>query len=82
MNYKGAIILVSLDKMFLDRITKDHKIVQHRIFDFKVLFEYMILRKELREQKTAQKNQDKQQQTEKLIEKFRAKASKQVWPNL
>ena len=38
----------------------------------------MLLRKELREQqKAAQKNQDKQiQQTEKLIEKFRAKASK------
>ena len=80
LKYKGAIILVSHDKMFLDRITnRTIEIVQHRIFDFKKSYSnYMILRKELRQQqKAAQKNQDKQiQQTEKLIEKFRAKASK------
>ena len=80
LKYKGAIILVSHDKMFLDRITnRTIEIVQQRIFDFKKSYSsYMILRKELRQQqKAAQKNQDKQiQQTEKLIEKFRAKASK------
>ena len=80
LKYKGAIILVSHDKMFLDRITnRTIEIVQHRIFDFKKSYSnYMILRKELRQQqKATQKNQDKQiQQTEKLIEKFRAKASK------
>ena len=80
LKYKGAIILVSHDKMFLDRITnRTIEIVQHRIFDFKKSYSnYMILRKELlQQQKAAQKNQDKQiQQTEKLIEKFRAKASK------
>ena len=80
LKYKGAIILVSHDKMFLDRITnRTIEIVQHRIFDFKKSYSnYMILRKELRQQqKAAQKNQNKQiQQTEKLIEKFRAKASK------
>ena len=80
LKYKGAIILVSHDKMFLDRITnRTIEIVQHRIFDFKKSYSnYMILRKELlQQQKAAQKNQNKQiQQTEKLIEKFRAKASK------
>ena len=80
LKYKGAIILVSHDKIFLDRITnRTIEIVQHRIFDFKKSYSsYMILRKELRQQqKAAQKNQNKQiQQTEKLIEKFRAKASK------
>ena len=80
LKYKGAIILVSHDKMFLDRITnRTIEIVQHRIFDFKKSYSnYMILRKELREQqKATQKNQDKQiQHTEKLIEKFRSKASK------
>ena len=80
LKYKGAIILVSHDKMFLDRITnRTIEIVQHRIFDFKKSYSnYMILRKELlQQQKATQKNQDKQiQQTEKLIEKFRAKASK------
>ena len=80
LKYKGAIILVSHDKMFLDRITnRTIEIVQHRIFDFKKSYSnYMILRKELRQQqKATQKNQNKQiQQTEKLIEKFRAKASK------
>ena len=80
LKYKGAIILVSHDKMFLDRITnRTIEIVQHRIFDFKKSYSnYMMLRKELRQQqKAVQKNQNKQiQQTEKLIEKFRAKASK------
>ena len=80
LKYKGAIILVSHDKMFLDRITnRTIEIVQHRIFDFKKSYSnYMILRKELlQQQKAAQKNQNKQiQLTEKLIEKFRAKASK------
>ena len=80
LKYKGAIIVVSHDKMFLDRITnRTIEIVKHRIFDFKKSYSnYMILRKELRQQqKATQKNQDKQiQQTEKLIEKFRAKASK------
>lgn len=80
LKYKGAIILVSHDKMFLDRITnRTIEIIQHRIFDFKKSYSnYMILRKELREQqKATQKNQDKQiQHTEKLIEKFRSKASK------
>ena len=54
LKYKGAIIVVSHDKMFLDRITnRTIEIVKHRIFDFKKSYSnYMILRKELRQQKS------------------------------
>lgn len=78
--FKGALVLVSHDRMFLDQVTnRTIEIVQQRIFDFKKSYsKYMLLRQELREQQqAAQKNQEKQiQQTEKLIERFRAKASK------
>jgi len=78
--FKGALVMVSHDRMFLDQVTnRTIEIVQHRIFDFKKSYsQYMVLRKELRaQQQAAQKNQEKEiQQTEKLIERFRAKASK------
>ena len=78
--FKGALVLVSHDRMFLDQVTnRTIEIVQQRIFDFKKSYsKYMVLRQELRAQKqAAQKNQEKEiQQTEKLIERFRAKASK------
>lgn len=78
--YNGALVMVSHDRMFLDQVTnRTIEIVQQRIFDFKKSYsEYMLLRHELRaQQQAAQKNQEKQiQQTEKLIERFRAKASK------
>jgi len=78
--YKGALVMVSHDRMFLDQVTnRTIEIVQQRIFDFKKPYsKYMELREELRaQQQAAQKNQEKQiQQTEKLIERFRAKASK------
>jgi len=78
--FKGALVLVSHDRMFLDQVTnRTVEIVQQRIFDFKKSYsKYMVLRQELRaQQQAAQKNQEKEiQQTEKLIERFRAKASK------
>jgi len=78
--FKGALVMVSHDRMFLDQVTnRTIEIVQQRIFDFKKSYsKYMLFRQELREQQqAAQKNQEKQiQQTEKLIERFRAKASK------
>ena len=78
--FRGALLIVSHDKMFLDHVTnRTIEIFHERIFDFKKPYsEYMKLRQELREQEqAAQKNQEKQiQQTEKLIERFRAKASK------
>lgn len=79
-NYSGAVVIVSHDKMFLDNVTnRTIEISLGRIYDYpKPYSEYLVLRKELREQQLAsQKNQQKQiEQTEKLIEKFRAKASK------
>ncbi|MEX0997528.1 MAG: ABC-F family ATP-binding cassette domain-containing protein [Flavobacteriaceae bacterium] len=79
-NYAGAVVIVSHDKMFLDNVTnRTIEISLGRIYDYnKPYSKYLVLRQELREQQLAsQKNQEKQiQQTEKLIEKFRAKASK------
>ena len=78
--YRGAVVLVSHDKMFLNQVTnRTIEIVGGRIYDYnKPYSKYMILREEiLTQQRAAQKNQEKQiQQTEKLIERFKAKASK------
>ncbi|MEB8346736.1 ABC-F family ATP-binding cassette domain-containing protein [Flavobacteriaceae bacterium KMM 6898] len=78
--YTGAVVIVSHDKMFLDNVTnRTIEISLGRIYDYsKPYSEYLVLRKEINDQQmSAQKNQEKQiQQTEKLIEKFRAKASK------
>jgi ATP-binding cassette subfamily F protein 3 len=80
MKYKGAVVLVSHDIMFLDQVTnRTIEIVNKRYFDLKKSYTpFMALREEMRiQQQAAQKNQEKQiQQTEKLIERFRAKASK------
>ncbi len=78
--FKGSLVMVSHDRMFLDQVTnRTIEIVNQKIFDFKKSYSnYMVLRQELRTQQlAAQKNQEKEiQQTEKLIERFRAKASK------
>ena len=80
MKYKGSVVLVSHDIMFLDQVTnRTIEIVNKRHFDLKKPYTlFMSLRYEMRaQQQAAQKNQEKQiQQTEKLIERFRAKASK------
>ncbi|WP_340064692.1 ATP-binding cassette domain-containing protein [Ascidiimonas aurantiaca] len=79
-NYSGVVVIVSHDKMFLDNVTnRTIEISLGRIYDYnKPYSQYLILREEMRTQQlSAQKNQEKQiQQTERLIEKFRAKASK------
>jgi len=78
--YKGAVVLVSHDIMFLNQVTnRTVEIVNKRHFDLKKSYsKFMKLRDEMRvQQLAAQKNQEKEiQQTEKLIERFRAKASK------
>ncbi len=80
MKYKGSVVLVSHDIMFLDQVTnRTIEIVNKRHFDLKKPYTlFMSYREEMRvQQQAAQKNQEKQiQQTEKLIERFRAKASK------
>lgn len=79
-NYAGAVVIVSHDKMFLDNVTnRTIEISLGRIYDYpKPYTKYLVLRNEIKAQQLAsQKNQQKQiEQTEKLIEKFRAKASK------
>ncbi len=79
-NYAGAIVLVSHDKMFLDNVTnRTIEISLGQIYDYKKPYsEFLKLRAEIKEkQLQTQKNQQKEiEHTEKLIEKFRAKASK------
>jgi len=78
--YPGVVVIVSHDRMFLDNVTnRTIEISLGKIYDFnKPYSEYLLLRSEFREQQlAAQKNQQKQiEHTEKLINKFRAKASK------
>ncbi|MDP5077777.1 MAG: ABC-F family ATP-binding cassette domain-containing protein [Nonlabens sp.] len=78
--YPGAVVIVSHDKMFLDNVTnRTIEISLGRIYDYpKPYSQFLALRAELREQQEATfKNQQKEiERTEKLIEKFRAKASK------
>lgn len=79
-SYPGVVVIVSHDKMFLDNVTnRTIEISLGKIYDFnKPYSQYLELRGEIREKQLAtQKNQEKKiEQTEKLIEKFRAKASK------
>lgn len=78
--YRGAVVLVSHDKMFLDNTSnRTIEIVAGRIYDYRKSYSaYLLLREEIMtQQRAAQKNQAKEiEQTEKLIERFRAKASK------
>ncbi|QYA25222.1 ABC-F family ATP-binding cassette domain-containing protein [Gramella sp. MT6] len=79
-NYQGCVMLVSHDKMFLNNVTnRSIEISLGSIYDYRKPYsEFIEFRKELREQQlAAQKNQQKEiENTEKLIDKFRAKASK------
>lgn len=79
-NYPGVVVIVSHDKMFLDNVTnRTIEISLGKAYDFnKPYTQYLTLRHEIREKQLAtQKNQQKKiEETEKLIEKFRAKASK------
>ncbi len=79
-SFPGAVVIVSHDKMFLDNVTnRTIEISLGKIYDYnKPYSKYLVLREEIREKQLAtQKNQQKKiEETEKLIEKFRAKASK------
>lgn len=79
-SYPGAVVLVSHDKMFLDHVTnRTIELSNGRMYDMKLPYSrYLIAREERRTQQLSiQKNQQKQiEQTQRLIEKFRAKASK------
>lgn len=79
-DYEGAVVLVSHDKRFLDNITnRTCELSMGKLHDYKANYsKYLVLRKERREtQLAAAKNQQREiEKTEKLIDQFRAKASK------
>ena len=79
-SFKGAIMMVSHDRMFLDNVTnRTIEISLGQIYDYKKPYsQFLLLRGEIREkQLQAKKNQDREiKHTEQLIEKFRAKANK------
>ena len=79
-SFLGAVFIVSHDKMFMNNVTnRTIDISLGRIYDFnKPYSKYLVLREEIKSQQiSAQKNQEKHiQHTEKLIQKFKAKASK------
>lgn len=80
VSYNGAIMMISHDRTFLDKITnRTIEITNGRIEDYKAPYsKYLELRKERREKlESAARNQEKQiAQMERNIERFRAKASK------
>lgn len=79
-SYPGAIVLVSHDKMFLNKVTnRTIEISMGKIYDYNKPYSlFLELRKDIKEkQLQSQKNQEKEiKQTEQLIERFRYKASK------
>lgn len=79
-SFKGAIILISHDRRFLDSITnRTVEIVLGKMHDYKVSFtKYQELRRErFAQQRAAFDNQQKMiEKTEEFIEKFRYKATK------
>ncbi len=81
-DYHGAVVMISHDRVFLDRITdRTVEISLGKIYDYRVPYsKYVVLRKERREQQTAAyKNQQKLiDDTRDFIERFRYKATKSV----
>jgi ATP-binding cassette, subfamily F, member 3 len=79
-SYEGSVVLVSHDKSFLDTVTnRTVELSMGKLHDYKANYsKYLLLRKERREtQMAAAKNQQREiEKTEKLIDQFRAKASK------
>ncbi|MDR1762000.1 MAG: ATP-binding cassette domain-containing protein [Bacteroidales bacterium] len=82
VNYKGAIILISHDRRFLDAVTKKtFEISLNKLTSYPAPYsEYLELKEERYEQQlAAYENQQKMiADTEKFIERFRYKATKSV----
>ncbi len=81
-DYHGAVLLISHDRAFLDRVTtRTVEISRGKIYDYRVPYsQYVELRKERREQQmAAYKNQQKViEDIQDFIDRFRYKASKSV----
>jgi len=82
IDYSGAVVLISHDRMFLDNVTKRTvELLLGKAYDYNVPYsKYVVLRKERREQQmSAYRNQQKLiEDTEDFIERFRYKATKAV----
>ncbi len=80
VNYRGAVLLVSHDRAFLDNVTnRTLEIMNSRIYDYKAGYsDYVEMRQDQMEtQKAAFDNQQAQiAQIEKFIERFRYKSTK------
>ena len=80
ISYQGALILVSHDRRFLDRVTnRTVELMLGKIHDYKVPYtKYLELRKERMEQQfAAYENQQRMiEKSEEFIERFRYKATK------
>ncbi|MBN2681214.1 MAG: ATP-binding cassette domain-containing protein [Bacteroidales bacterium] len=81
-NFRGAVILISHDRAFLDNVTnRTIEISMGKIYDYKASYsKYVELREERRQVQLAsfQNQQKKIEDTEKFIERFRYKATKAV----
>ncbi|HJZ39435.1 MAG TPA: ATP-binding cassette domain-containing protein [Bacteroidales bacterium] len=81
-NYHGAVVLISHDRVFLDKVTdRTVEISMGNIYDYRVPYsKYVTLRKERREQQAAAyKNQQKLiDDTRDFIDRFRYKPTKSV----
>lgn len=79
-HYQGAVVIVSHDKYFLNRmVTKIVELYQQQLHFYTGNYEYYEKEKALRvdlQQKAFENQQDYIRQQERLIERFRAKASK------
>ncbi len=80
INYRGALILVSHDRKFLDNVTtRTIEISNGKIYDYKANYSrYVIMREEwLDLQMSRMKNQERERaQMERFVDRFRYKASK------
>jgi len=80
--YKGAVLVISHDRKFLDNLTKRTvEISLGKVYDYKVFYSHYLELREERfiQQKAAYENQKKMiDETEKFIERFRYKATKAV----
>ena len=79
-NYKGSVVIVSHDKYFLNRmVTKIVELYQQELHIYTGNYDYYETEKALRieqQQRAYENQQDYIRQNERLIERFRAKASK------
>lgn len=80
LHYQGSVVIVSHDKYFLNRmVTKIVEVYQQQLHIYNGNYEYYEKEKAIRiemQQKAYENQQDYIRQNERLVERFRAKASK------